>query len=483
MVDVTSKIMAFLFVGLLFSVPAWAAYSIVDDVTGGACTTIGTWNAGTKTCTLNTDVTEQIQIGSSGIVLDGNGHSVTGSSAGVSASRVTGIVVKNLKVSGATNGIFLNGNYNNITGNEIVNCGTGISLSSANDNLIFENNVSSNNYGIYFWSSSFNRVYRNTLASNTYGLYLNGAADNVVYNNDFLGNTNQIIYSGYASNTYNLAAPVGGNYFSDWNSPDTDANGFVDSPYTFSGGLDNLPWATMTGWDSAPVDADEDGYDETVDCNDNNSTINPNATETCDGIDNNCDGKVDGIDADEDSYTGICGDCNDTNSTINPGATESCDGVDNDCDGTVDEECDECSDDEDGDGINNCEDKCPGTETEGAAWKRLLNKRFADVDNDGIFETRKKKKASIIDSKYSFEDTLGCSCEQILEYMPGKNKGMMSFGCTRSIMNAWTHKKGWAKKYDFEWKGKFNKWKGDHKEWKWNHKGNNGDSEKCDDDE
>ncbi len=41
------------------------------------------------------------------------------------------------------------------------------------------------------------------------------------------------------------------------------------------------------------VDADGDGYPPDVDCNDNNPSINPGATEACDGIDNNCDGQID----------------------------------------------------------------------------------------------------------------------------------------------------------------------------------------------
>jgi len=45
---------------------------------------------------------------------------------------------------------------------------------------------------------------------------------------------------------------------------------------------------------AAPVDADGDGYDETVDCDDTDPLINPGAAELCDGVDNDCDGDTDG---------------------------------------------------------------------------------------------------------------------------------------------------------------------------------------------
>jgi len=48
---------------------------------------------------------------------------------------------------------------------------------------------------------------------------------------------------------------------------------------------------------SAVTDADGDGFDDTVDCDDDDAAIYPSAPENCsDGVDNDCDGDIDELD-------------------------------------------------------------------------------------------------------------------------------------------------------------------------------------------
>lgn len=79
------------------------------------------------------------------------------------------------------------------------------------------------------------------------------------------------------------------------------------------------------------------------DCNDTDASVHPDASEVCDGTDNNCSGTVDeGFDQDGDSVPtcavgNAVADCNDADPAVHPGATEVCNARDDDCDGATDE--------------------------------------------------------------------------------------------------------------------------------------------------
>jgi hypothetical protein len=127
------------------------------------------------------------------------------------------------------------------------------------------------------------------------------------------------------------------------------------------------------------VDLDEDGYGDSNDaivacgaqgvysatvagdCADEDPSVFPGAVESCDALDNDCDGVVDDgaplgtwyADQDGDGfgdassffdaclppagYVGDGTDCDDASSASYPGNTELCDGVDNDCNGAIDD--------------------------------------------------------------------------------------------------------------------------------------------------
>ena len=121
-----------------------------------------------------------------------------------------------------------------------------------------------------------------------------------------------------------------------------------------------------TGSDTAagPVDADGDGFSADEDCDDSDAAVNPDAEESCNGVDDDCDGAVDEagapgestwyVDGDGDGFGDpqrpVAGceqpdsavsddtDCADDDPFVYPTAEDTCDGVDSDCDGVTDED-------------------------------------------------------------------------------------------------------------------------------------------------
>lgn len=101
--------------------------------------------------------------------------------------------------------------------------------------------------------------------------------------------------------------------------------------------------------DERSGDSDRDGFFAfdcvgPRDCYDAADFIHPGAAESCDGIDGDCDGIREDLDGDGYAATeAACAggrlpreDCDDTDRRLRPGARETCDGVDEDCDGVVD---------------------------------------------------------------------------------------------------------------------------------------------------
>jgi hypothetical protein len=149
------------------------------------------------------------------------------------------------------------------------------------------------------------------------------------------------------------------------NGEDDDCDGVIDD-------------GVSQGTDTYYADTDGDGFGDAGsfveaceqpdgyvsnddDCDDTTDTRNPDATELCNGIDEDCDSSVDEgatggawyTDADGDGYgddstldesceqpagtVATGGDCDDTTDQINPAAVEICNGIDDDCDGFTDD--------------------------------------------------------------------------------------------------------------------------------------------------
>ncbi len=144
---------------------------------------------------------------------------------------------------------------------------------------------------------------------------------------------------------------------------DNDCDGSVDNE-----AADATSWYADADGDSFGGAFDSDAcaapagtVSDDSDCDDGDSAVNFLATETCDGVDEDCDGETDDglpltlwyTDTDGDNYgdstaeidacaapagtIGLAGDCNDADAAVNPGVPELCDGIEQDCDAVPDD--------------------------------------------------------------------------------------------------------------------------------------------------
>ncbi|MFT5680896.1 MAG: hypothetical protein ACI8RZ_001802 [Myxococcota bacterium] len=137
-----------------------------------------------------------------------------------------------------------------------------------------------------------------------------------------------------------------------------------------------------------------------TDCDDDSADINPDASEVCDSVDNDCDGTADEdaadvldwyADTDGDGYGNASSveatcdapsghvsdatDCDDTDPSVNPGASEVCNDADDNCDGTADEDA-----------------------TDASTW-------YADADADGYGDSAASTRACDVPSGYLTDAT------------------------------------------------------------------------------
>ncbi|MFA4828513.1 MAG: NosD domain-containing protein [Thermodesulfovibrionales bacterium] len=169
--------------------------------------------------------------------------------------------ISNATSSNSWYGILLMYSSNNaLMGNTTSNNPSwGIFIGNSTNNSL-TNNITSNNPGGIILSNSSSTLTGNTVLNNGNGLSLSYASNTQIYNNNFINNGVQA-YVWLDNNTiFNLDAPTGGNYWSDFDTPDegcydTNTDGFCNAPYYFNGGVDYLPWTRQSGWEKPTMES------------------------------------------------------------------------------------------------------------------------------------------------------------------------------------------------------------------------------------
>ncbi len=164
--------------------------------------------------------------------------------------------------------------------------------------------------------------------------------------------------------------------------------------------------------DCVDPDDDNDGSADADDCKPKNAAVSPDEPETCNGVDDNCNGQVDEgfadhdgdlskdcVDADDDNDGDPdTADCRPYDSAVGHTRTETCNGVDDDCDSSIDEGFSDtdldgtrdCVDtDDDNDGIPDTSDNCAliaNSDQANADTDALGNACDPDDDNDTVVD-------------------------------------------------------------------------------------------------
>jgi parallel beta-helix repeat protein len=152
---------------------------------------------------------------------------------------ISGFTIQNSGSESDDSGIRLYSRDCSIKDNIIVNCNRGISLGNSYGNTFEHNIVRNNKYAIYLILSFYNIFKDDVVENNTCGIYLRDSNYTHIYNNKFVNNGIQTNVS-RSQNVWNEDYPSGGNYWSNWTTPDDKSGENQDRPG--SDGIVDLPY-------------------------------------------------------------------------------------------------------------------------------------------------------------------------------------------------------------------------------------------------